>query len=197
VAAPGRIDGSTKSARLRRTVPISCTALRANAVLRLCVPCVFAVTSGGTGPAGGAIARFAFPRVGGTSTGTAYHVRFPAGHERFTAPAPCQVTALRYLFFTLPRTFHTARGAVEVKAHWARQVGMVCSFPLFGSIDLPLRNLLSETSMSALQCFYRLGQANVGLVQRVKLGDVISDATRRYCTRYLDINKKINYRIRQ
>jgi hypothetical protein len=165
VAAAGRIDGSAKSARLRRTVPISCTARKCDAA-----PCVFTVPSGGTGRAGGASALCLSSRgwhgtSASTGTGTAYpvhvhvHVRF---RERFTAPAPCQVTALRYHVLHCHERFTApTRAAVEVKAHWARQVGMVCSFPLFGSIDLPLRNLLSETSMSALQCFYRLGQANV------------------------------------
>jgi hypothetical protein len=157
VAAAGRIDGSTKSAGSVEQFPSA--ALHANAMLRP----VFLLSQVVVLVGQAELARFAFPHVGGTAPAPApAPARFPAGHERFTAPAPCQVTALRYHVLHCHERFTApARAAVEVKAHWARQVGMVCSFPLFGSIDLPLRNLLSETSMSALQCFYRLGQANV------------------------------------
>ena len=97
----------------KRTAPSNCsrqrhcTACKCNAALL----CFFTVTSsGGTYCVGQAARALCLSSRGwhgtgtGTGTGTAYPVhvhvqRFSAGHERFTAPAPCQVTAyyVKYL----------------------------------------------------------------------------------------------------
>ena len=92
MAAAGRIDGSTKSTRLRRTVPISCTARKCDAA-----PCVFTVSALCLSSRG----------WHGTGTGTAYpvhaHVRFPAGHERFSHCAGAMPSyRVTLQFFTLP-----------------------------------------------------------------------------------------------
>jgi hypothetical protein len=97
----GRIDGSTKSARLRRTVPVSGTAPHANAMLRSCVFLLSQVVVVRT-VSGRRRARFAFPRVGGTAPAPAparpipctstYNASRPATNVS-QLPAPCQITA--------------------------------------------------------------------------------------------------------